>query len=131
MWENKRIYIIDDDDIFVVLSKINLERLGYNGKVTFFENGADATEQIAIDLKTGNLPDLILLDLNMPIVDGWQFLEYYQQLTPMPNTPIYMLSSSIDPLDIEKAKQYKSVVDFVSKPIQLAHLNQIINTLIV
>jgi len=66
-----------------------------------------------------NVPEIILLDLNMPVMDGWEFLEIFQQRFPefAAKTKIFILSSSINPSDREKAKSESNVVDFLSKPL--------------
>lgn len=74
-------------------------------------------KEVANDGRT--MPDYILLDINMPGINGWQFLDEYEKL-PMQelgNSCVIMLSSSTSHLDIEKSKQYKSVKHFVSKPL--------------
>ncbi|MDW3502850.1 response regulator, partial [Escherichia coli] len=65
-------------------------------------------------------PELIFLDLNMPVMGGWEFLDNfikkeYQEFNT--KTKVIVLSSTIDPTDIEKSKTYPIVIDFLSKPI--------------
>ncbi|MDO7742963.1 MAG: response regulator, partial [Pedobacter sp.] len=71
-----------------------------------------------------DLPDLIFLDINMPIMTGWEFLVEYEKLSINKMIPVYMLSSSIFQNDIDKAKTFPNVKDFMSKPMSN---NQLIN----
>ncbi|WP_452219173.1 response regulator [Lacinutrix undariae] len=111
-------YIIDDDPIFVFGLKKMLEHANFCNEFSVFNNGEDAIEALKPIIKTGvDFPELILLDLNMPIMDGWQFLDEFIKEKPTKKAIIYIISSSIDPVDIEKAKEYENVSSFVIKPI--------------
>ena len=117
-------YIIDDDAIFVFVLKKLLEKNGNFGKMIDFKNGNDA-----IDILFGNeseLPCVILLDLNMPIIDGWQFLDQLEDSELKDELNVYIMSSSIDRTDIEKSKTYSIVKDFISKPVNADKLNKIL-----
>jgi CheY-like chemotaxis protein len=113
-------YVIDDDKIYHFLLKNLFKQNNIDVNPMFFSNGQDAIESIKQNKDTGNLPDLILLDVNMPIMDGWQFLEEYSKLsgslTKM--STIYMISSSNDEQDINKAKNFSTIVkEYFLKPI--------------
>lgn len=125
------VYIIDDDDILLMLTKILIQRNALYEKSEEFYNGQEALDRLKEAIEKGeNLPKVILLDLNMPIVDGWQFLEEFLQL-PLPvEIPIFIVTSSIDPRDIEEAKKHPSVKDYIMKPITADKLNMIFNTII-
>lgn len=74
-----------------------------------------------IELNDSELPDIILLDINMPIMDGWQFIELYSALIeqhPTKEIKLYLLSSSIDLNDHKKAKALSAVNGFIIKPIK-------------
>lgn len=79
--------------------------------------------QVALDILKENcndpqkLPDVILLDLNMPILDGWQFLDEFILLPLKKDISIFIVTSSIDPSDIEMAKKYDMVKSYIMKPI--------------
>jgi CheY-like chemotaxis protein len=85
-----------------------------------FQNGEEALQFIKSNLSNTNvLPDYIFLDINMPFVDGWMFLEDFEQLKSKLAKPmtIYVVSSSIDPRDIARAKNNNNVSDYVVKPV--------------
>lgn len=125
MTPNKLTCIIDDDTVYVNLVKklIQLKKLCDN--ILVFKNGKEALEFFK-DSKA--LPDLILLDLNMPIMNGWEFLEHFNPINKgLQNTRsnLYVVSSSIDPVDSEKAKSIECVRDYISKPISMESFEQI------
>ncbi len=77
-------------------------------------------ELVALSESGGKeFPDIIFLDINMPRMDGWEFLQEFEKLpdTILNKCSVYMLTSSIDPNDIEKSKTYKTVKNFFSKPL--------------
>ena len=115
----RSLYVIDDDKIYHFLLKNLLKQNNIDVKSTFFQNGQDALDHIQSDTQN-NVPDLILLDVNMPIMNGWQFLEEYAKITDtLDNLPvIYMISSSNNEVDINKAKEFSGMVkDYFLKPI--------------
>ena len=125
--------IIDDDDIyrFTIIQSAKFSKIEH--KTSVFVNGEEAINCITANLNDPDaLPNLILLDIDMPIMDGFQFLEAYKNIEAnlTKKIPIYMVSSSVDPEDIEKAKSYTAVVDYLSKPLKSDKLKEIIeNTL--
>ncbi|GER60406.1 response regulator [Patiriisocius marinus] len=91
-----------------------------------FNNGKEALRKLKSIIDSGeDLPDLILLDLNMPIMDGWQFLDNFTQIEVDKKIIIYIVSSSIDPVDIERSKKYGMVSNFVVKPISTDKVKEI------
>ncbi|MCW4470482.1 response regulator [Flavobacterium sp. MFBS3-15] len=114
------LYVIDDDKIYHFLLKSLLKQNGIDIESTFFVNGQEAIDYISQGDNIKNLPDLILLDVNMPIMDGWQFLEEFAKLgNGISRKPvIYMISSSNNEVDINKAKEFNATVkDYFLKPI--------------
>ncbi|MBO0590347.1 response regulator [Cellulophaga sp. E16_2] len=112
--------IIDDDPIFVYGTKVILNSNGkFCSNIMVFEDGEEALDDLVTLVKTNQtLPEVIFLDLNMPIMDGWDFLDEFCKIPDIENkTRIYILSSSIFSVDIEKSKEYKVVKDFISKPL--------------
>lgn len=126
----KKLIFIDDNqlDHFILKRVLNKYNLAYEVNCT-----ADAEEVIGFLQQNQNdkekLPDIILLDIYMPLVNGWQFLEKVQQMQPFLNKPlsIYILSSSINPRDIQRAKQFSCVKSFIFKPITKEMLEKLID----
>ncbi|GAA4275900.1 response regulator [Aquimarina mytili] len=116
--------IIDDDSIYInLVSKIiQLKRLSQS--VLVFNNGKEALdffhESIRTDLEV-EVPQVIFLDINMPIMDGWEFLKEFSKIRNDISDVIdlYVVSSSIDTRDIDRAKSIDVVSDYLAKPIKL------------
>ena len=81
-----------------------------------------------IDLKNEpeTLPEVILLDLSMPVMDGWQFLDEFTKVKIEKKITIYIVSSSIDPMDYERAKSYNDIQNYIIKPVQTEDLKSIL-----
>ncbi len=130
MIENNRTLCLIDDDVVhqFIIKKLAQGIESYLEEVLVFSNGEEAIDYIkSVSETTNELPDLILLDLNMPIMDGWEFLDEYLIIAPTlkKKIKIYILSSSDNPEDIKKARQYQRISDYLIKPIneiQLASL---------
>jgi two-component system, chemotaxis family, chemotaxis protein CheY len=116
------IALVDDDKIFQLTASKTIQATKLTDKILQFENGEDALQFIKTNLADADkLPDYIFLDINMPFVDGWMFLEDYELIKsnlPKPIT-IYMVSSSIDPRDINRARSNSNVHDYVVKPVTI------------
>ena len=118
--------IVDDDDIYVRLTKRLIQSADFADNTLVFKNGLDAIKYIKENKAASEkLPDAILLDLNMPIMDGWQFLDEFSESPPEKNIAIYIISSSIDPVDLTKSKEYPVVKNYFTKPVQVNTLEEI------
>ncbi len=116
----KNIFLIDDDKLFIFLLKKTIGLTGINTNITDFIDGRKALEYLSDNASDPeNLPDVIFLDLRMPIMDGWEFLEEYDSIVKnlSKKNKLFVFSSSISPFDIEKAKNDTNVTDFIIKPI--------------
>jgi CheY-like chemotaxis protein len=118
-----RTYFIEDNDIFTIVFKtlFNASKDKFD-ELDIFVNGEVALEALK---NTDFLPDLILLDINMPVMDGWEFLHHLNKDERFLNIPIYILTSSIDPDDEIKAKQYPNIKGYVIKPLSQKRLLEI------
>jgi len=129
MTKYKDVYIIDDDKIVHFVIKKLLASLKMDLNLSFFFNGFEAIEKIGNDLSSGvDLPDLILLDINMPIIDGWQFLDEFRKYNKASGnkTHVYIISSSNSISDISKAKEYQDQIkEYILKPITKEDLKKI------
>jgi CheY-like chemotaxis protein len=117
---SKHIWLVDDDR---VTNFVNERLLVKEGVLTVmaFTKASEALEQLSklISSAPDHLPEVIFLDINMPIMDGWEFLDEFQSLDSdaLKQCRVYMLTSSIDQEDQQKSSSYKSVCGFISKPL--------------
>ncbi len=116
------ILCVDDDPITLMLCKKIISKTSFSNEIATAKNGEEAIkyfDEIKTIAKTKNRPQLIFLDLNMPVMNGWGFLDSFStsEYAEFHNTKIIILSSTIDPEDLEKSKKYSTVIDFLSKPI--------------
>lgn len=121
------VFIVDDDIVFHFIIKKLFVRSNLNVQTNYFFNGLEAIEAIKND---NIIPDLILLDINMPIYDGWQFLEEFRKIKNdlSKNTDVFLISSSDDISDINKAAFYKEEVKrYCNKPLSIKELQEIFN----
>lgn len=124
--------VIDDDEIYTFTIKRIIANSQIAEKTLFFPNG-----KLGIDFfkeyvhQTDSLPDLILLDINMPVLDGWQFMDEFVKIRPLiqKKVTIYIVSSSIDEADFDKAKTYEHISDFIVKPVSVDKLKKMVDVL--
>ncbi|MEP1093508.1 MAG: response regulator [Cyclobacteriaceae bacterium] len=121
----KRIVLIDDDQTTNALNKLIIEKSKLVDEIVLFAEAGKALE--FLNSKNGQKKSLILLDINMPIMDGWEFLDAYTKLNDVAREDkIVLLTSSIDPADINKAEKYKPVSDYKSKPLSFDLLQSLV-----
>jgi len=122
----RKILFVDDDPITLMLCKKVIEKAEFSEVIETANNGEDALryfDNLKEELNNNadiSLPQLMFLDLNMPIMGGWEFLDLFsgeKYHKTFPDLKVIVLSSTIDPKDIEKSKSYSMVIDFLSKPI--------------
>jgi CheY-like chemotaxis protein len=116
----KNIALVDDDLVYTFLSKKAIESSNLAERIDVFGNGKDAIDFIKENISNPDLmPDIIFLDISMPVMDGWQFLEEFTLLEPEIGKiiRIYVCSSSISPNDVAKVKSISAVSDYIIKPI--------------
>lgn len=116
----EKILCIDDDPITLMLCKMVITKALFSNEIATAKNGEEALKYFD-SLKTTSIkkPQLIFLDLNMPVMNGWEFLDSFvtAEYSEYHDTKVIILSSTIDPQDLEKSKKYPMVIDFLSKPI--------------
>lgn len=124
------IWVIDDDQFYVFVLKKLITKNNLCSHILSFTNGEEAISHLGEVINSQeSFPDLIILDINMPIMDGWEFLEEFINLKHLieKDIPVYMVSSSINPIDIEKAKTYSEISDYILKPIKMDDLKRIMD----
>ena len=126
---------IDDDSVTQILNRIHLNTNKFCNTIIEAYNGVEAIDFFK-KLDSGKIsmesfPEVIFLDLNMPVMDGWDFFETFKREFAHleVKTKIFILSSSINPADVERAKNEKSIVAFLAKPLNADNLKKVINLL--
>jgi len=123
-----KIFCVDDDPITLMLYKMVISKATLAETIITAKNGQEALDYYD-DLAEGETsPELMFLDLNMPIMGGWEFLDNFTQEKYNRfnhTTKIIVLSSTIDPKDIEMVKKYPIIMDFISKPITKEMLEEL------
>ena len=116
--------VIDDDPTYIYGMKLLIRRVEFSSECLTFANGKEALDYFVEAFEArAQVPEIIFLDLNMPVLDGWQFLDRIIPLLPKHNPPlIYLVSSSIDPRDAQRARAYDVVSEFIVKPVSAATL---------
>lgn len=120
--------VIDDDEIFLYWAAKMLNEIDFSEHILVYKNGKEALDGLKdLTQKGKRLPDVIFLDINMPIMNGWDFL---QDFLKMPNNNpekvlVYIVSSSIDQQDLEQAKQFSIVHNYILKPLSTEDLIKI------
>ncbi|OAQ39089.1 histidine kinase [Pedobacter psychrophilus] len=125
------ILIIDDDEINNFIAGKLIKKVQENTVVNTCLNGLDGINYVKSKIDSDDFPDIIFLDINMPVMNGWEFLDLYSDLTSKikKEVTINMLSSSVYNEDIEKAKIYPSVNKFISKPLTIEKIQNLFDGL--
>lgn len=114
------IYIVDDDKIYHYTSKVLINRLDPKSDISHFYDGKSSLDALKKAIaEGGNTPAIILLDINMPDVNGWEFIDAYKTIKHnLKHIPeIYVVSSSIDPNDMKRAKSIEEITAYLTKPL--------------
>ena len=125
-------FIIDDDRLYQFGMKRMLHYLTVETEVMQFDNGLEAIEYLKDHKNKENLlPDVIFLDINMPVMNGWQFLDSFVNLhiRSEKKITIYMVTSSVDNAEILKAASYKEIKNYIIKPISVDSLKEVFKNL--
>jgi two-component system, chemotaxis family, chemotaxis protein CheY len=128
--QNLNIFLVDDDHIYQFTAKKTLESMGLPGQVSIFTDGEQAIKYIKEHISQPEaMPDVIFLDINMPVMDGWQFVEEYQKLSLPKKVALYMVSSSVDETDMKRSKEYHVIDDYIIKPVGRSRFEQLLSFL--
>ena len=119
------IFLVDDDPINNLINKRLLGKIGISENIVEFLEGEEALDKLN-DIEADQSV-LIFLDINMPVLNGWEFLDKYLELYGHRSDKIVILSSSIDYQDRFKAQGYEIVSGFLEKPLTLGKIEEIRN----
>ena len=123
------VLVVDDDDNWCFVTKLFLKRSGKVHQIQTAQNGLEALNKLKEITASGEkLPEIVFLDLKMPVMDGFEFLE---EVTKAPeldlsNTRIFICTSSLHPKDQERVSAY-SIAGFIPKPLTQEIINSIFN----
>jgi CheY-like chemotaxis protein len=131
MYRSKlNVLLIDDDTIYQFVSCKTLESTGYISKIKVCSNGQEAYKFLEANMRnTDELPDVILLDVNMPVMNGWQFLDAFKYLKPnlSREVQVFIVTSSMNDQDKEYSKRYSCVQDYIVKPLAKDKISEILS----
>ena len=120
-------YIIDDDFTTIELVRMNNDRFGFCERLVSFTDPVLANQTLNEAINKGiDVPQMILLDINMPVMDAWDFLDKMNDVLMGAGVSVFILSSSINPEEMEKSKQYSSVLKYILKPLSLDKIGTIL-----
>jgi CheY-like chemotaxis protein len=125
-----KVLFIDDDSVALMLNGKLVEKTLFAKKTVTALNGKlglDYLNKLLSDQKHSTFPELIFLDLNMPVMDGWDFLDRFSDLAfpEGKQSKVIVLSSSINPEDLERSKNHAVVIDFIPKPVTVEILERL------
>ena len=122
----EKLLLVDDDVAFNFLNRLLIEGTGLNCHIDECLDGSAALKYIITSAKC---PDVILLDINMPVMDGFEFLEEFEKNTDCSkHTKVYILTSSTQEEDHIGALKYPCVMGYFDKPLTVEHINEIISS---
>jgi len=124
----KKVLLVEDDAITITICERLMKISDFANEVISCPDGRQAREYLIGNISS--LPEIILLDLHMGTMNGWEFLEWYQEWADAIQQcpPVYVLSSSLSNEDIQRSEKYGNVKGFIIKPITVRHLNDITAT---
>lgn len=126
---HKKICIIDDDKILIFLTRKLINSYDSTIEISEYGDGHEAVEFFKANMPSETqYPDVIFLDISMPVMDGWEFLEEYGKIPQeiRKNIQLYMFSSSISAHDMERATSNPNVNDYLTKPLTKEKLVEIL-----
>lgn len=115
------ILLVDDDEVYLFVTKRILYKISDDLVINTFTDGEQAIEYMDLCMRENvKLPEIILLDINMPFLDGWGFLAEFKKMKPKleaENINIFMVTSSNDPNDLKKAHDFEEITGYIVKPV--------------
>jgi CheY-like chemotaxis protein len=129
----KTVFCIDDDLITLALCEMVIKKAAFAEEVVTAKNGKEGLNYFSTLFSKTNTsipeepPQLIFLDLNMPVMNGWDFLEEYlmKYSDRLPQTSVVIVSSTVNPEDFSRANRYDIVIDFINKPLTVEGMEEL------
>lgn len=124
----KSVMLVDDNEIDNIINEKIIEANSFADSILVFQTGQEALDYLKSHQDNEDaLPEIVFLDINMPIMDGFQFLEDFENFsdTVLTKCKIIMLSSSISPKDIDRAASSRYVKKYLNKPLNARYLEAI------
>lgn len=112
-----RAMIIDDDESVLFLHELMLDESDFADEIYQFNNAQDALHHL--ENRETHHPYIIFLDINMPKINGWDFLNHLEKSIPDRQVYVVMVTSSVNITDRKRATNYKHVVNYIEKPLNL------------
>ncbi|SMG12661.1 Response regulator receiver domain-containing protein [Marivirga sericea] len=121
----KNVCIVDDDDLFMILTIDIMKDENFAENIYDFDDGKKALSYLK-STDEHNFPEVLFLDINMPMMDGWEFMDVLKEDNLTGKMNIYITSSSIDPIDLKKAEENPFIRGFLTKPLDPEKLKTVL-----
>lgn len=121
-----KLLLVDDDEMVLYLHQMMLKISGFPVRPVCLQDGREALTYLLQHYQEGDYY-LILLDINMPVMNGWKFLEAIQKEAFLNKIAVIMVTSSIDAEDKLMASRFPEIIDFVEKPIDLSYFKNLVS----
>ena len=120
----KDIVIIDDDSMSIFITLSLIKKCTHEYKIHTFESPSEGVEFLSETYTREDIPTSILIDINMPEMDGWEVIRRLEKKYDHLN--IVVLTSSMHPDDLQRAQRFKSVKRFLHKPVSIDDIKEVI-----
>jgi len=125
----KNVMLVDDDYATNYLHQLFLEESERVENVLVAKSADEALAILKAGMDTDQIPEIIFLDINLPAKNGWEFIDEYSEIVgeASKNSKVIMLSTSENPRDMEKSKEYKLIKEYRIKPLSVPIINEIVD----